>query len=161
MRSPRSSRTSWRSARDSCWRPARPRPLPQRRRGRLLDTGPNPANGRLRNLFALDASTIFAVGESGRVLRSSDGGFSFSSLTSLSGSLDDQYWRDLQNGFVVGQAAVRRTTDGGQSWQPIPGVSESGLFFGGDIEFLDQELGWIVTDFEAYRTTNGEHPGPT
>ncbi len=116
---------------------------------------PNPANGILRNLFRLDGSTIFAVGDNGRAIRSTDGGATFSSLTALSGQLDDQYWRDMQTGYVIGQSATRRTTNGGQTWLAIPNVPDGGNFFGGDISFLDANNGWIVTDFEAYRTTDG------
>lgn len=115
----------------------------------------NPANGTLRNLFALDATTIFAVGDNGRVIRSTDGGASFTARTSLVGRLDDQYWRDAQNGYVIGDQRIRRTTDGGQTWLTIPGVPEGGLLFGGDVRFLDASNGWIVTDFDAYRTTDG------
>jgi photosystem II stability/assembly factor-like uncharacterized protein len=115
----------------------------------------NPANGNLRNLFKLDASTIFVVGDNGRALRSTDGGTTFASLTTLTGELDDQYWRDVQHGFVIGQQRIRRTTDGGQTWLTIPGVPEGGFLFGGDVSFLDANNGWIVTDFEAYRTTDG------
>ncbi len=116
---------------------------------------PNPANGTLRNLFRLDGSTIFAVGDNGRALRSTDGGANFVSLTSLSGQLDDQYWKDAQTGYVLGQFVARRTTNGGQTWLPIPNVPEGGTFFGGDISFFDANNGWIVNDFETYRTTDG------
>ena len=116
----------------------------------------NPASVRLRNLFALDASTIFAVGDLGRVTRSTDGGTSWTSLTTLpSNQLVDQWWLDALTGYVIGQNCVRRTTDGGTTWSTIPNVTETNVFFPGDIQFTDSLNGLILTDFDTFRTTNG------
>lgn len=116
----------------------------------------NPAATHLRNLFQLNASTLFSVGDLGRVIRSTDGGGTWSLLASPAASnLVDQWWVSLATGYVVGPSCVRRTTDGGGSWAAIPNVNDSGVFLPGDIQFLDALNGWILLDFDTYRTTNG------
>lgn len=115
----------------------------------------NPANTTLRNIFALDATHIFAVGDQGRVVRSTDGGVSFQSLTGLGSQLVDQFWLDEQTGYVIGPNRLRRTTNGGTTWAAVPGLSESGIGFPGDIQFSNANDGWILVDFATHRTTNG------
>jgi photosystem II stability/assembly factor-like uncharacterized protein len=110
----------------------------------------------LRNLFALDAATLFAVGDPGRVVRSTDGGATWTLLGApMNTQLLDQWWLDASNAYVIGQNCIRRTTNGGATWSTIPNVSESGNFFGGDIQFVGTQDGWIFADFDTFRTTNG------
>ena len=107
------------------------------------------------NLFRIDSATISSVGAGGQVYRSLDDGASWTQMPALGGQeLVDQWWHDAQRGYVIGPLRARATTNGGMSWQSIPGVVEN-FFFPGDIQFLDANNGWILVDFTTYRTTNG------
>src|SRR5690606_6472523 len=111
--------------------------------------------GELYNLFRIDSATISAVGAEGKVYRSVDDGASWTQMPALGGQeLVDQWWHDAQRGYVIGPLRVRATTNGGTTWQAIPGVSDA-FFFPGDIQFLDAMNGWILVDFTTYRTTDG------
>ena len=115
----------------------------------------NPSTGAIWDLFRNDPTTLTAVGDGGRIYRSTDDGATWSVLASLGGQeLGDQWWLDEDRGYVTGPLRVRRTTDGGSTWQPVPGVDEA-TFFTGDIRFLDEMNGWILVDFDTFRTTDG------
>ncbi|HET9886924.1 MAG TPA: YCF48-related protein, partial [bacterium] len=105
--------------------------------------------------FRLDTNTIFAVGDNGNIVKSTNGGSNWALLASPGGSLVDQWWKDAQTGYVIGPLLIRRTTNGGQSWASIPNVTDNSATFPGDIQFLDAQNGWIFTDFDTFRTTNG------
>ncbi|MEZ4649473.1 MAG: T9SS type A sorting domain-containing protein [Candidatus Eisenbacteria bacterium] len=115
----------------------------------------NPSTGTVWDLFRHDASTLTAVGDGGRIYRSTDDGATWTLLAGLGGQeLGDQWWLDLDRGYVTGPARVRRTTDGGATWAPVPGIDDS-TFFTGDIRFLDEMNGWVLVDFDTFRTTDG------
>lgn len=122
--------------------------------GASWQTVSNPANVELEDVMRVDASTLFAVGQSS-VLRSTDNGTTWTARTSPgSGQLTDQFWLTPLRGFVLGAFILKQTSDGGQSWQTLPSVPVA-FDLAGDIQFLDSQNGWIFHDFETWRTTNG------
>jgi photosystem II stability/assembly factor-like uncharacterized protein len=116
----------------------------------------NPSSGVLNEISRVSGSILSAVGESAQVLRSTDEGATWVALSEPAGNSEivDQYWRSATEGYVLGPFLLRRTTNGGTSWNVVPGTSENN-FFPGDIQFLDESNGWILVDFTTYRTTNG------
>ncbi len=115
----------------------------------------NPAAAELASLFRLDADTIFSAGAGGRVIRSTDAGASWELLGAAGNDVTDQWWTDSTTAWVLGPALVRRTTDGGGTWTPVPGINDFASFLGGDVSFTDATNGWILRDFDTYRTTDG------
>ncbi|MDQ1396989.1 MAG: hypothetical protein QOG64_2248 [Acidimicrobiaceae bacterium] len=45
---------------------------------------------------------------------------------------------------------LRKTTDGGRTWTPLPGVAKPM-----NISFLDADHGWVISQSQLYRTENG------
>jgi photosystem II stability/assembly factor-like uncharacterized protein len=70
---------------------------------------------------------------------------------------------DLQNGWMVTNAFVLRTMDGGVSWHNVTPPGASGLGFGTGTSFLDSNRGWVliadpndpVNAGTLYHTTDG------
>ncbi len=114
----------------------------------------NPSTGPLFNIEEIPGGTLSVVGRHGAVLHSIDGGLTWTLLPPpFDREIYDQFWWDELHGYVVGSHVARQTDDGGQTWQPIPDVQESGAFT--DIQFLDSQNGWLLEHFTTYRTTDG------
>lgn len=121
--------------------------------GRSLDGGAtwqwNTVKGfekrEFRDIAAFDANTavIIAIAEPAQILKTSDGGQTWKIVFTDSTKgmfLDAMDFYDRKNGVVVGDPVnnkffVAKTTDGGNTWQPIPPVmmsktveGESGCF---------------------------------
>jgi photosystem II stability/assembly factor-like uncharacterized protein len=113
----------------------------------------NPSTTTLTDLEVVAGSILSAVGNNGQVLRSTDAGASWALLSSAGpNDLHEQVWLDPSNGYVLGTFLARRTTDGGQTWAPLNGVSESEAFSEGF--FTDASHGTILSDFHVWKTTN-------
>ena len=104
-----------------------PRALGQREdsKERLIDAeaewiwqNPLPQGNTLQDFFFIDTNNGFAVGASGTILRTTDGGNNWNILAS--GTNYDLYgvsFADANNGTVVGNfGAILRTTDAGKHW---------------------------------------------
>ncbi len=110
--------------------------------------------GGLIDIEVASGTTLFAVGNEGQVLRSTDLGATWALRTAPStDDLREQFWIDTQNGYVVGNFLARRTTDGGQSWQPLTGLDENLPM--SEVFFTDAQHGIILADFFTWRSTNG------
>ena len=109
----------------------------------------------LRAVSMTDSLTATAVGNSGKILRSTDGGDTWS--PQISGTLNDLFavsFVDAMTGAVVGaQGTVLYTIDGGSTWTPqVSGTTE--WLFG--VGFLDASRGVAVGgNGLALITTNG------
>lgn len=99
----------------------------------------------LEGVFFLDKKNGWAVGGSGTVLATRDGGRSW--IVQSSGTqneLQSVYFLDGQSGWLVGQkGTVLTTTDGGANWGPAAIDSQENL---NDIAFADALTAWIVGD---------------
>ncbi len=82
------------------------------------------------NAVAVADDVIFAAGEAGTILRSTDAGATWDRVNSATGhTITGIDFADSQNGWAVTLAgAVFRTTDGGQSWSLISN-DLAGLFY--------------------------------
>lgn len=95
----------------------------------------------------------WAVGGNGLVIRSTDGGQSWTSSSPATNTLNAVHFVSDQTGWAVGNGGIAiETTDGGDHWsQTSPGSQNlNGVFF------IDENHGWIVGDAgKVLRTTNG------
>lgn len=119
----------------------------------------NPSTVTLHHLAKIPNTNlvISAIGDLGQIVRSTDGGVTWA-LRVSPGSvvLKDQFWWDAANGYVVGESLARQTTDGGITWQSLPGVPGNPFtFVFTDITFHDSANGWLLEHFTTFRTTNG------
>lgn len=109
----------------------------------------------LNGVFFADANNGWAVGQSGTILRTSNGGTTWVRQTS---NTTNWLWRvqfvSATRGWVVGDGGtILSTSDGGATWsvQPTPtGQSLRGL------SFVNSTTGWVVgTSGRILKTTNG------
>ncbi len=74
---------------------------------------------QLQDVTAVDDNTFVAVGY-GTILRSIDGGYTWSIINQEGDFYQSVDFIDPSNGIIVGQAgSILLTTDGGQSWETI------------------------------------------
>src|SRR5262245_61042477 len=93
----------------------------------------------------------WAVGGNGLVIRSTDGGQTFSSSSPGSSTLNGVFFLDELNGWAVGAGgSAIHTIDGGDNWsRTTPGAVALNSVF-----FADDTHGWIVGDAgKVLRTT--------
>jgi photosystem II stability/assembly factor-like uncharacterized protein len=122
--------------------------------GQSWSSVPNPSTKTLNNIEVISGDTLSVVGDLGHVLRSTDGGTTWNLMPSPGGAqVFDQFWWNGQQGYAVGVHVTRQTADGGQTWDPIPGVPEPSTYT--KIHFLDSQNGWLLEHFTTFRTTDG------
>ena len=70
------------------------------------------------SVFLTDATTGIAVGNTGTILRTTDGGTTWTPQTSgTTNNLTCVYFSDVNNGTIVGDnGTIIKTTDGGTTW---------------------------------------------
>ena len=101
----------------------------------------------LEDVFFTDNQNGWAVGESGVILHTSDGGQTWAAQTSgTSIKLYTVYFIDNQTGWAAGHDlsnVLLKTTDGGTTWTEIPSSSISLQIR--DISFGNANNGWLTT----------------
>ncbi|MGB9178363.1 MAG: YCF48-related protein [Pyrinomonadaceae bacterium] len=114
---------------------------------------PLPVGESLHGVDMVSATEAWAVGESGIILRSADGGTSWSQQSSgTSAQLQAVRFLDSLHGWAVGNA-VLYTTDGGQTWQT--GTRSGNLSELYDVDFVDGSFGWACGGGVVMKTTDG------
>jgi photosystem II stability/assembly factor-like uncharacterized protein len=109
------------------------------------------------------ATTGWAIGPSGGISMTTDGGVSWTTqLASTGRHLSSIAFTDLEHGWAAGEeGALARTTDGGATWEWLDAGTEAWLH---DLVFTDATHGWMTykdyTDPSApadllLRTTDG------
>ncbi|HMA53943.1 MAG TPA: YCF48-related protein, partial [Acidobacteriota bacterium] len=119
----------------------------------------------LRGLSAVDDRTAWASGSNGTVLRTLDGGATWTILSVPGAAATD--FRDVEafgpdDAVVMGidrPATIFRTTDGGKTWSRTFADDSPGIFLDG-LAFVDEKNGWAVGDpmdgrFLIISTTDG------
>jgi photosystem II stability/assembly factor-like uncharacterized protein len=89
----------------------------------------------------VDAEQGWAVGNGRTIIATDDGGETWTTQLTGSGTLEAVEFLDPLHGWAVGVNGALRTIDGGATWTEVTvGVDPSLL----DVEFLDAARGWIV-----------------
>ncbi|PCJ80306.1 MAG: hypothetical protein COA57_15065 [Flavobacteriales bacterium] len=104
--------------------------------------------GELLSSSYLDANTIIAVGVhdisggDGLVMKSANGGSTWTTDTNIPEKLFDVDFATSTNGWISGENGyIARTTDGGTSWQQQTTATGEDIF---SIDFVDANEGWAV-----------------
>jgi hypothetical protein len=104
---------------------------------------------------------MWAVGDNGTILRSNDGGATWTPRPSgITTTLYSVHFVNANLGWAVGTGStLLQTTDGGQSWRTLTEISKQfpGVTFF-DITFADGASGWISCSYsKVLRTSDGGH----
>jgi photosystem II stability/assembly factor-like uncharacterized protein len=113
---------------------------------------PLPQGANLLGVYFINPLTGWMAGDAGVVLHTIDGGNTWEFQNSGINN-HEIYFRDENNGWVVGSGAIRHTTDGGQTWtaQNCPTLAD--LY---SISFINADTGWIFGSYQTVlRTYNG------
>ncbi len=108
----------------------------------------------MTSVFFTNADTGFIVGDAGIILKTTDAGISWDSITSGTDKyLNCVYFSDANNGTIVGNnGTILKTTNGGTNWTPQ--TSEITLHLMG-VFFTDANNGTIVGESGSiFRTTD-------
>lgn len=113
---------------------------------------PLPQGNTLGDVTFADSLHGWAVGDHGTVLRTVDGGDTWTIIwTGVSANLAAVAFTDTLHGLAVGQNSILSTSDGGMTWTSRWIDSPTGLR---DVAMINDSVGWIVGDF-CYHTTDG------
>lgn len=128
-----------------------------------------PTTSSFRGLSAVSASIAWASGTNGTIIRTTDGGATWSVRTVAGAEkLDFRGIRafDVNTAVIMssgnaedGQARIYRTTDGGENWKLVFEQKTRGVFFDA-IAFWDRDRGIVVSDpvdghFALFTTEDG------
>lgn len=108
----------------------------------------NDVSGRLADVFFIDENTGWIAVDDGRVFKTNNGGDSWSEVANEGQFHERVFFVNVNVGWLIG-STVRRTTDGGQTWD----LQDVGNIQG--IHFLDEQTGWICGPQKIYGTTDG------
>ena len=113
--------------------------------------------GEIRSLWFLTDSLGWAVGDNGKVLRTSDGGLHWVELSKIPNVyLSDVFFADLDRGWVLAnsgpQGQIFMTIDGGRTWNTQSQLSRSLS----RICFASAASGWVVGEYGViFHTLDG------
>jgi hypothetical protein len=109
----------------------------------------------LFSVYFTDSNTGWAVGISGTILKTTDGGNNWIlHIIITTRYLYSVYFTDLNTGWTVGDyGTILKTADGGNNWIFQLSASSYGL---SSTYFTDSNIGWAVGDYGTIlKTTNG------
>jgi photosystem II stability/assembly factor-like uncharacterized protein len=107
--------------------------------------------GQWNSVFFIDADNGWAAQQGVGLFKTADGGTTWNLKYQLVPGILSIFFLNASEGWVaVADQSILRTTDGGQNWLRIPVITTVG-----DIQFLDENLGYAVSGKMVLRTTNG------
>ncbi|NWG29216.1 MAG: hypothetical protein HXY48_11875, partial [Ignavibacteriaceae bacterium] len=113
-------------------------------------------------IFIVNSSVIYLCGGGNRVSKSTNGGLSFTQITTLGTiTLYSMHFFDENNGFIVGSSGrLYKTTNGGTNFTEIQMPTTATLY---TIRFLNNDFGLMAgaSGFAYYTTDGGSNWTPT
>lgn len=110
----------------------------------------------LKDVKVFNVNTVIAVGDSGTIIKTIDGGISWVSQNSgTNADLYSVYFVDLNTGWTVGSGGgtILITTNGGTNWSSQGSQNYDPLY---SVFFINSSIGWIAgEDNTILKTTNG------
>ncbi len=107
----------------------------------------------LNDIFFNDPFLGFAVGDSGKIFRTIDGGQSWDfTKVNTSKTLHKVFFTDSKNGWTISDFSIYSTADGGDSWQ----ISYNSSSYFKDVFFINSETGWVVASNSNLLHTNNK-----
>ncbi len=114
-----------------------------------------PTTSPLNDLFFVNQSVGYAVGDNGVILKTTDGGANWSVKSSgVSASLLTVFMVDVEVGYITGHPdLILKTVDGGDNWTSTFLINPSGIFF------TSSAVGYSgfsdPAEVSIYKTTDG------
>ncbi|RJP72556.1 MAG: hypothetical protein C4539_03400, partial [Ignavibacteriales bacterium] len=110
----------------------------------------------INKIFSIDENNLFATADLGKIYKTTDGGKNWVIL-SVPGNntiVDIQFFNLLNGVAISDDGYFFKTTNGGNNWtsQFISDPSFDNLT---SLCFVDNNNGWIASDFNLYHTTDG------
>src|SRR4029079_18808111 len=107
---------------------------------------------RFYDVVAFDDKTTIVSGYAGKILRTEDGGYTWTLIPSGSDkALYAMRFVDRNKGWIVGQEGlILHTEDGGKTWSPQASHANVYLF---SVEFVNDQEGWAVGDKATFLHT--------
>jgi photosystem II stability/assembly factor-like uncharacterized protein len=106
---------------------------------------PIPQGNTLNDVFFIDETTGWAVGDAGTIMKSTDGGLSYDLINfSTHENFSAVEFFDENSGLVAGSSGlILITSDGGTGWSQVD-VGITGNFT--EMCFSDSNTAWLITD---------------
>ena len=122
----------------------------QEKRGEGWTSTRHGAAGRdLNTVYFTDGKRGWMAGDGGLVYRTEDGGRTWvRQVVGTTESINDLYFRDKENGYLVAGSVVHMTSDSGRTWREARRFTPAD--FGGgtpelySVRFASKKKGWIV-----------------
>ena len=106
-----------------------------------------PANVyEINEVFALNQNVVYAAADSGKILKTTDGGEYWNLIYQDStnhGAINSIFFIDSLNGWAVSWRLILRTEDGGKNWSGQTFDYEVMLIFSA-VYFVNKDTGWIT-----------------
>lgn len=107
---------------------------------------------RLTNIFFVDANTGFAIGLSGTIRKTTNGGLNWFAQTVPADNLYGIFMLNATTGYISGDGVFYKTTNGGTTWVDPGGP----VRLHREIYFVDVNTGYTCSGIGALdKTTNG------
>jgi photosystem II stability/assembly factor-like uncharacterized protein len=109
----------------------------------------------LASIFFVDSNTGYTVGENGLILKTLNGGTTWTIQPSgTTNELSSVYFTDTETGYIVDlEGTIRKTTNGGTSWTSLNSENANELW---SVYFPDANKGYTVGEYGTILiTTNG------
>ena len=104
-----------------------------------------PSVGQFPSIHAVSANIVYAATNSGKIVKSIDGGQNFTQVATLPAASElgftDIFFLDDLNGYACNGSRIYQTSDGAQTWTIV--VKLESEFF--ELDFTDPKHGWACT----------------
>ncbi len=109
---------------------------------------------QLNDVFFVSENVGWVVGDSGALLRTTNGGTLWSHVTTIpSFTLKKVFFPSFATGYIVGDGGkILKSTNSGIAWDTIPSGTRNDLT---SVYFVNDSVGWVVGNLVFLKTTNG------